>query len=183
MNVPVAKSWTRAAFLEWEARQPARFEFDGVRPVAMTGGTAAHAAIQRNLAIAIGGRLRGTACRFFGNDLKIEVAGSFRYPDGLITCSAVPARSTVAPDPVVVFEVLSESSAGTDRIIKLREYQATASIQRYVILEQDLIAATVMARRGEAWTVDTITAGETLGLPEAGIEFALDELYEGIEFD
>jgi hypothetical protein len=37
------------AFLDWERRQPAKYEFDGVRPVAMTGGTAAHAATQRNL--------------------------------------------------------------------------------------------------------------------------------------
>jgi len=45
---------TLAEFLEWEERQPMRYEFDGVGPVAMSGGTAGHAAIQRNLAIAFG---------------------------------------------------------------------------------------------------------------------------------
>jgi hypothetical protein len=39
-----------------------KYEFDGFQPVAMTGGTAAHPLIQRNLAISIGGRLRGTPC-------------------------------------------------------------------------------------------------------------------------
>jgi len=29
---------TLAEFLEWEERQPLRYEFDGVGPVAMTGG-------------------------------------------------------------------------------------------------------------------------------------------------
>ncbi len=182
MNVTVAQPWTRDRFLEWEARQPTRFEFDGFQPVAMTGGTAAHAAIQRNLAIAVGGRLRGTPCRFFGNDLKIEVGASFRYPDGFITCMPVAPRSTVASEPVVVFEVLSVSTAGTDRIIKLREYQATASIRRYGILEQDFAAATVIERRGDEWTVLALTNGDMLRLPEAGIELALSELYDGLDF-
>ena len=53
---------TREQFLAWEERQQLRYEFDGFQPVAMTGGTAAHAAIQRNLAMAVGGRLRGGTC-------------------------------------------------------------------------------------------------------------------------
>ncbi len=39
------------------------------------------------------------------------------------------------PGVIVVFEVLSPTSGRTDRIIKLREYQAVASIKRYVILD------------------------------------------------
>ena len=57
-------------------------------------------------------------------------------------------KTTVIRDPVVVFEVLSESTSRTDRIEKLREYGATPSIQRYIILEQDTIAATVYVRKG-----------------------------------
>ena len=36
-------------FLAWEERQELRWEFDGFAPVAMTGGTAEHSAIQRNM--------------------------------------------------------------------------------------------------------------------------------------
>jgi Uma2 family endonuclease len=50
---------------------------------------------------------------------------------------------------VVVFKVVSEDTARTDRIEKLREYQATPSIQRYVIFEQKSIGAAVFARRGK----------------------------------
>ena len=108
MNVALRRPMTLAEFLDWEEQQPLRYEFDGLQPVAMTGGTAAHAAIQRNLAIAIGGRLRGRSCQFFGNDLKIEVAGKIRYPDGFVVCSAVDPRDKVVRDPVLVFEVLSD---------------------------------------------------------------------------
>ena len=50
MNVALRKAMTLAEFLAWEERQPLRHEFDGVQPIAMTGGTVAHAGIQRNLA-------------------------------------------------------------------------------------------------------------------------------------
>ena len=53
---------------------------------------------------------------------------------------------TVIRDAVVVFEVISPGTSRTDRIDKLREYQATASIQRYVILEQDSIGADGITR-------------------------------------
>ena len=43
MNLAVRKPMTLAEFLEWEEQQPLRYEFDGVGPVAMTGGTRGHA--------------------------------------------------------------------------------------------------------------------------------------------
>ena len=55
--LPVSKPMTLAQFLAWEERQELRFEFDGVRPIERLSGTVAHAHIQTNLAVAIGGRL------------------------------------------------------------------------------------------------------------------------------
>jgi len=184
MNLALRNPMTLVEFLEWEERQPLRYEFDGVGPVAMTGGTFAHAAVQRNLAIAIGGRLRGKPCQFFGSDLKIQVAeGHIRYPDGMIVCSPVNRSATVVYDPVVVFEVLSPSTTRNDRIVKAREYQATPSVQRYVMLEQDGVNAVVYARSGETWTHEILVADPTLALPEIGVSLRLAELYEGIVFE
>ncbi len=184
MNLALRKPMTLAEFLAWEERQPLRYEFDGVGPVAMTGGTAGHSIIQANLASALNSRLRGKACRFFGSDLKIEVAdGHVRYPDGMVVCTPVERKATVVRDPVVVFEVLSPSTAAKDRIVKAREYQATPSIRRYVMLEQDSIGATVYARAGEAWTHDILIAGSALALPEIDVDLPLAELYEGIDFE
>ena len=184
MNLALRKPTTLAEFLEWEERQPLRYEFDGVGPVAMTGGTAGHAVVQGNLAIAVGGRLGGKACRFYGSDLKFQVAeGHVRYPDGTVVCRPVDRTATVVYDPVIVFEVLSPSTARDDRIVKAREYQATPSVQRYVMLEQDGVSATVYARSGETWTHEILIADSLLALPEIRVELALAELYEGIVFE
>ena len=83
--------------------------------------------------------------------------------------------------PAVVFEALSPSTTRTDRIDKAREYQATPSVQHYVMLEQDAAQAVSTARR-QAWTHDILVADSTLALPALDLAFPLAELYEGIEF-
>jgi Uma2 family endonuclease len=183
MNLALLRPMTLAGFLEWEERQPWRYEFDGVGPVAMTGGTLAHARIQRNLAFALTGRLRGSPCEFLGSDLKIRTTGDHvRYPDGFVTCAGGQNMSTVLSDPIVIFEVLSPSTAAKDRIVKAREYQAMPSVQSYVMLEQDRIGATVYSRAADAWTHEILIEGSVLALLEIGVELPLAELYEGIAF-
>jgi Uma2 family endonuclease len=82
-----------------------------------------------------------------------------------------------------VFEVLSASTSRTDRIEKLREYQATPSIQRYVILEQDSIGAMVFSRHGGDWTAGVLTEADALTMPEIDVELRLADVYADVTFD
>lgn len=181
-----------AEFLAWEAGQARRHEFDGVRPVSRPDVTTAHAAIQRNLAIAIGGRLRGRGCSFFGSTVQLAVgrdAGCIRYADGFVTCGQVPGSATLVRDPVVVFEVLGHNTGFTDRIQKTGEYGATPSIQRYVMLEEGGIGAIVFARDRGGWRGQVVAARDDAGqpawlrLPEIALDLPLAELYDGLEFE
>lgn len=184
MNVALRRSMTADEFLAWEEGQEVKHEFDGFGPVAMVGVTFNHAVIQGNLIASLAARLRGTRCRAFGSDLKIEAAGSIRYPDVFVTCTPGPGNSTVVRDPIVVFEILSPGTAKTDRITKNREYRATPSIRRYVMLEQDEIAATVFERAGQAdedWIGHILAADAVLRMPEIGAEVPLAELYDGFD--
>jgi Uma2 family endonuclease len=126
-------------------------------------------------------RLKGKRCRVRGPTLKIEVAGRIRYPDAFVFCTPVPANVTIIKDPVVVFEVLSPGTSRTDRIDKLRECRATKSIQRYVILEPDSIAATVYTRGGEDWIVRPLVAGDALAMPEIEVVIQLSDIYADVE--
>ena len=181
MNVALRQRMSLAEFLDWEDRQEPKYEFDGFQVYAMVGVTAANSAIQRNLVTALTNRLRGKPCQAHGSELKIEVAGSIRYPDAFVVCTPVARHATVVTDPVVIFEILSESTARTDHIDKNAEYRATPSVQRYVMLEQDSQAATVFAREGDRWVGSLFTGDATLAMPEIGIELPLDELYEGLD--
>ena len=75
----------------------------------------------------------------------------------------------------------SSRTPRTDRIEKLREYQATSSIQRYVILEQKSVGAAVFARRGEELIATALTDADTLDMPEIGVAIPLPELYGGLD--
>ena len=182
MSVALRKPMTREEFLAWEEQQELRWEFDGFAPVAMTGGTAAHAAIQGNVIVALATRLRGKPCRAFTSHLKMAVGRSIRYPDAFVVCSPVSPNDTVVSEPVVVFEILGPDTAFIDRTAKNDEYAATPSIRRYVMLEQDVAAATVFAREGTRWVATYMHAGEILEMPEIDIEIPLAELYEGVSF-
>ena len=166
-------------FLAWEERQEIKY---GFAPVAMPGGTRVHAPIQRHLAISIGGRLRGRPCQFYGSDLRIRVVGRVRYPDGIVVCTGDSNASTSVDDPVVIFEVLSDSTARTDVGAKNREYEATPSVQRYVVLEQDEIAGTMFERVNGDWVGHILQPDAILRMPEIGIELPLAEVYAGVEF-
>jgi len=181
MNIALRKPMSLAEFLAWEERQELRYEFDGFQPVAMTGGTAGHDEITSNLRERLKSRLSGTPCRPFGPNVKIIAAGKVRYPDVLVTCSPIPRGATVIDNPVMVFEVVSHDNQRTDRIEKVQDYRATPSIQRYVILEQTYIGATVFVRKGEDWMATALAEGDTLQLPEIGIELPLDECYAGLD--
>ncbi len=182
MNVALRKPMTLTEFLAWEERQELRYEFDGIQPVAMTGGTLAHDLITYNVRKALDSRLVGKPCRPWGPNVKILTPGRVRYPDALVTCTPTALNATMIDEPVVVFEVVSEDTARTDRIEKLREYQATPTIQRYIILEQKSIGAAVFARRGEDWIATALTEQNTLAKPEIGIEVPIAEFYAGLEF-
>jgi Uma2 family endonuclease len=171
---------TLEQFLAWEESQVLRYEFDGWQPVAMTGGTVAHELIGGTLRALLHEQLRGKPCRAVGPTLKIEVMGRIRYPDAFVYCTPVPPEETVIREPVVVFEVLSPGTSLTDRIEKLREYQATPSIQRYVILEQDSIAATVFTRVDDRWDARPVIAGEILGMSEIGVALKLADIYADV---
>jgi Uma2 family endonuclease len=180
MSMTLRKPMTLAAFLAWEEGQEPRYEFDGFGPVAMTGGTYAHEMLGATLRVLLYQALRGTPCRVGGPTLKTEVAGRIRYPDAFVFCSTAANSQTVISEPVVVFEVISPSTSRTDRLEKLREYQGTPSIIRYVILETDAIAATVYTRKDADFVVGVLTDDEMLVMPEIEVSIPLRALYADV---
>jgi Uma2 family endonuclease len=181
MSSALRKPMTIEEFLEWEAQQPLRYEFDGFQPIAMAGGTEQHSAIQTNLAAAVAVRLRGKPCRYHGGDLKIDTTRTIRYPDGFVVCSPAVRGRTLIPDPVVIFEVLSGDSAQRDLVIKNEEYAGVPSVRRYIVLAQDKMAGTMFERVGTDWVGRLLRPDSILRMPEIDIEVPLAELYEGVD--
>jgi Uma2 family endonuclease len=170
------KPLTLDEFLEWERAQPERYEFDGIQPVAMTGGSRAHSLIATRVAAALVFHVK-PPCEAHGPELKIITTGRVRYPDASVVCSR-PDDDDDTVTPTAIFEVLSPSTALTDRRVKAIEYAAVPSVLVYVLLEQNRPEITVR-RRSTGWEAETLAGQDaTLDLPEIGVSIPLAFIYD-----
>jgi Uma2 family endonuclease len=184
MTVALTEPRTAELFLDWVGRQESRFEFDGLRPVAMTGGDANHDDITGNIRTALRSRLRAGVCKNYGPNLAVQTVGDkMRFPDALITCTKFLGTERIAPHPVAVFEVVGPTSGRDDHFVKLREYQAVPSILTYIIVESASVDLLVYHRQtGEQpFVVVPLTSDGTLDLPNLGIQIPVAEFYDGVE--
>jgi Uma2 family endonuclease len=180
--------WTWEAYLDWEARQPIRYELVDGQVYAMGGGTAEHDTIGNNLRAALHTQLRGKSCRPQGPDLKVRAGKDGRYPDAIVDCGARVPGALQAQEPVAVFEVLSKSTGWIDQSLKLRDYDATLSIQTYVLISQDEMRALVYSRDrdgrlGIQSAVVLEGAEASIEISELGVTLPFAVLYEGLELD
>ena len=177
---------TQEEFFPWAEAQNERYEFDGFQPVAMPGGSRNHSRIIRNINLQLSQRLGDSGpCEALASDAGIQTIGkAVRYPDGVVSCTDSDGRDRLIPNPVIVFEVISPSSIREDRIIKPAEYATVPSIKRYIIVEQTVIGLTVLWREhDEPWHFQTLKSGDTLTLPEIGVEIPVDLFYARVNFD
>ncbi len=183
MNVALSKPWSIERFLDWAGARDERYEFDGTAPVAMTGGDDPPWPGHAELHAALRNRLRGTGWSYHGPDVGLQTVGNaVRFPDALVTCEPCPEMDRLASGAVVVFEVVSPTSARMDRVIKRQEYAAVASMRRYVIVETSSQRVTVLHRNepNQPWTEADV---DVVDLPEIGISIPVPELYEDVAFN
>ena len=172
-------------FLDWEERQPRKWEFVGCRPRLMAGGTITHDRIANNIRGLLFAALRGRRCSAHGPDLKVlSPAGTSTYPDAIVLCDERDGRRTTCDDPTVVVEVLSESTAKDDLTRKRRAYQAIPSLRVIVYASQDEPRLDIVRRQPDGrWEDDEPVEGleGALALPEVGVTLAMAEIYEDTE--
>lgn len=180
--------WTFEQFLDWERGQERKHEFEDGEPVAMAGGSEAHSVIQANLIAAAAPKLRGSGCRPFTSDMLVRTGtGRGRYPDMTIDCGTPRGQNLIAPEPRVVFEVLSEETQRRDRTIKLADYNATPSIAHYVLVEQAVLLVHVYSRgpHGDFSLRPQEVRGidGVVELAAVGIALTMREIYDGLDLE
>ena len=181
MDTILDRPWTTESFLAWEDRQEFKYEFDGQRVIPMTGGSIAHQRIVANVWLALM-NLLGDRPLMAVQEMRLRIGAQIRYPDVVICASPLDQTTRTLTDAVAVFEVLSDDSATTDRVVKLIDYTAVPSLRAYVLLEQAAMAATLFRREpGGEWIASAQTAG-SLVLPGPDIALPLDDLYRGLTF-
>ncbi len=170
-------------FLAWEERQSERYEFlpGGVIRM-MAGGTEDHHQVTTNVLAALRPRLRAQSCYVFGAAAKVisRESNAVVYPDVVVRCGAIGGKSTAIDDPVIVFEVLSDSTARHDLTRKRLLYKSMPSVRAIVYVSPDQYRLDIVRRGPDGRFDDEVLEGAdaTLQLPEIDATLTLAEIYE-----
>jgi Uma2 family endonuclease len=174
-------------FLEGELVADRKHEYIGGQVYAMAGGKANHDALAGNFRTEAGQGLKGKRCRPFGSDFMVRVPLSidgeaFYYPDGMITCEPVGGDDRFTEKPVVILEVLSDSTRRHDEVRKLRDYFTLSSLEVYLLAEADEPTVRIYRRSQDGFTFSFVSGIDAvLELPEVELSIPLAELYRDVE--
>jgi Uma2 family endonuclease len=157
MGLPLAHPLLeRADFLAWEADQPAKHEYLTGEVFAMVGARQEHVLVAGALFARLRGHLRGTRCRAYMSDMKLEVlaADGVFYPDVMVSCDESDRQRPLAiQSPCLVVEVLSDATAAFDRGAKFAAYRQLPSLQEYLLVDIDRRRLELFRRESAGWVL------------------------------
>lgn len=176
-------------YLEFERKSEERHEYFDGEIFAVSGAKRNHNKIVGNLSGLMWQHLKGKDCEFYPNDMRVFVpeTGLYTYPDLAVVCGGPKFKDEVFDtllNPVLLIEVLSESTESYDRGKKFQHYRSIESLREYVLVSQDEARIEKYVKQGDGFWI----LSEAVGL-KSEIEFstiecrvALSEVYDKIDF-
>jgi Uma2 family endonuclease len=189
MSQPARKWVSEEEYLRLEELAEERSEYYRGELFAMAGGTAEHSLISGNVLRELGDQLEAGPCRVFNSDLRVKIAetGLNTYPDVGVVCeepSFDDARRTTLLNPIVLVEVLSDSTEAFDRGDKFGHYRRIPSLQQYVLVSSNQARIECFTRASDgAWVLSECSNPEgSLLLPAIGCVLSLPRVYAKVDF-
>lgn len=126
---------------------------------------------------------RGSPCRVFLETFRLRSApsASSLLPDVIVHCEPLAPGATSLEKPVVLFEVLSDSTSPRDRQEKLDVYRALASLRHYVLVTPDAARVEVLDHDDAFVTPHVVQGLDTeLVLPTFEMTLPLRSIYRDV---
>lgn len=180
---------TPKEYLDFERNSEIKHEYFDGEIFAMSGAKRNHNIINQNLNGLVWQQLKGKNCESYSGDMRVFVpeTGLYTYPDLVVVCGEPQFQDEVFDtllNPVLLIEVLSESTESYDRGKKFQHYRSIESLQEYILVSQDEARVEKYVRHGDGFWL----LSEAVGL-EAEIEFSsieckipLAEIFDKIDF-
>lgn len=184
MSSAAEKRLTPDEYLRLERAAETKSEYDDGVVFAMSGASRRHNLIVAGLVRNLGNRLP-SRCHVYPSDMRVRILKPTRffYPDVTVVCGEERfADDDILLNPLVIFEVLSDSTAAFDRGRKFLSYQAIDSLREYVLVSQDEYLVEHYRRDGGQWLY-TVARGidATLPLAAAECQLSLREIYYQVD--
>ncbi len=173
-------------YFKMEEKSDIRHEYYKGEIFAFAGASIQHAKIIGNIYSAF---RKKSKCEAFFNDLKvrIEEVDLFTYPDILVICDKpefYKERDDTILNPVLIVEVLSESTKNYDRGDKFEFYRSLKSLKDYVLVDQRKVHVEHFTKSAEnKWLLSEYSKiNSSLEIANFKLEISLKEIYERVEF-
>jgi Uma2 family endonuclease len=183
MNIALSRAMSVDDYLAWGLSQSERrrTELINGRIVAMTPERVEHVEIKFATALALKVAISRAkvACHALGDGLTVRVDDHTAYePDALVYCGERLERgSLTVPNPVVIVEVLSPTTAHTDTSAKLIGYFKLPSVMHYLVIDPDIHAVTHHQRMPTGGTTANTATDGALCLDPPGIALKVADLF------
>lgn len=128
-------------YLVGEREADIRHEYFAGEVFALDGASREHNQISTNIVRLIGNQLLDKPCSVFASDMKVKVKKKekYSYPDIVVVCEKEEyedERNDVLLNPIIIIEILSDSTEAYDRGDKFSHYQGIASFTEYILVSQ-----------------------------------------------
>jgi Uma2 family endonuclease len=180
---------TPEEYLELERRAEFRSEYYKGEMFAMAGAGRRHVLIVTNLVSALSQKLRKRPCEVYSTDMRLRVSpsGLYTYPDVLVACGEPQFsddRQDTLLNPVLIVEVLSDSTQDYDRGRKFEHYRTLPSLVEYLTVTQDRTHVEHWSRPDNLWQLaEYASLTETIHLASIDTVLPLAEVYDKVDFD
>jgi Uma2 family endonuclease len=181
-----SRGLTPEAYLAMERAAEGKHEYWHGELYAMAGASRRHNLLVANLVRVLGNALLDRPCEVYPSDMRVAGAARdvFTYPDVTVVCGqptfADDAHDTLL-DPLVIVEVLSDSTEAYDRGKKFEHYRRIASLRHYVLVAQDQPLVELYTRQGDGtWMLSEHRTDAMVTLTAVGCELAVAEIYRKV---
>ncbi len=176
-------------YLLREEQSEYRNEYRNGEIEAMAGESPNHSLLCFNCMGLLYNLLFDRNCKVFTSNMKVYIPDKNKmyYPDVSVVCGEVEMaleRNDMIANPILLFEVLSKSTAKFDRGEKFEDYKTLESLREYVLIDQYQYQVQVFFKEGEKWSLDFYTApSEIIYLHTLDGYFSLASLYRRVSIE
>jgi Uma2 family endonuclease len=174
---------TLAEFLDWDDGTDTRYELIDGRVVAIAPPRDAHGTIVMNLGLALGPSLKAPCRRVAGAGItRADRNDSFYVADLAVTYDEPAGQRPFLPEPRLIIEVLSRSTAAHDRGRKGEEYRRIASVQEILFVSSDERRAVLWRREAQRWVIEDFIGEASVRLTSVDALIPLAAVYASVAF-
>lgn len=138
------KRMTFEEYLDFEEKSTVKHEFHNGKLTKMSGGTFNHSNIAGIIVTLLNNFIlsSGIDCYVLNSDMKIyfQDLNKSVYPDAAVVAGEPQFKDNkkrAIINPLVIVEVLSESSEKQDRTTKFEDYRTLPSLREYILVAQE----------------------------------------------